>query len=569
MRTGGALALLVVAMLVLAGPASAEKRLVAAGGSTSGNCTDTAGNPPCEIKYAIETVAAAGDEVVVAPGDYTPAGTVAISVPLTVHGVDGQPRPRMLSTLSAGGAITGTVIRHLEIDVAGLTFSGQPVSPGTAVIEDAILVGSGNVFAAALSNGWTMRDSLVRETSANVAAVQVTNGPVTLRNVTAIGEGSGSTGINVVFITGGMCDASTPGSTVAAMRNVIARGTAADLRVGAGICTSPHATINVSFSNYRPDKVTVDQGGELNDQGDNQSGAPLFADSVVGDYHQQPGSPTINAGKADPFTGATDFDGDPRTLGTAPDIGADEFRELPAATTGTALDITTSSATVTGSVDPRGSPTTYLFNFGKTATYGSQTPSLSAGSAAGAQSVTAALSGLDANTVYHYQLVAVNDYGTTLGADATFQTTALPPVDTVAPVFASSRVTPATFAVNTAGAAETPVTGAARKGTTFVYSLSEPARVVFAIQRKLKGRRVGGKCRPPSRSNRRRRACTRFVRAGAFAQLAVAGQNRKRFSGKIGKRKLKPGKYRATLTATDAAGNRSSPRRLNFKVVRR
>jgi hypothetical protein len=62
---------------------------------------------------------------------------------------------------------------------------------------------------------------------------------------------------------------------------------------------------------------------------------------------------------------------------------------------------------------------------------------------------------------------------------------------------------------------------------------------------------------------------TRYVAAGRFAKQSSAGPNRKKFSGKIGRRSLKPGYYRATLVATDAAGNRSAPRRRKFKVVRR
>jgi hypothetical protein len=58
------------------------------------------------------------------------------------------------------------------------------------------------------------------------------------------------------------------------------------------------------------------------------------------------------------------------------------------------------------------------------------------------------------------------------------------------------------------------------------------------------------------------------VQAKRFAKQSKAGANRKRFSGRIGKRALKPGRYRATLVATDAAKNRSKPKRLLFKVVR-
>jgi hypothetical protein len=41
-----------------------------------------------------------------------------------------------------------------------------------------------------------------------------------------------------------------------------------------------------------------------------------------------------------------------------------------------------------------------------------------------------------------------------------------------------------------------------------------------------------------------------------------------RFSGKIAKRALRPGRYRAVIRATDAAGNVSAPARLRFRIVR-
>jgi hypothetical protein len=46
----------------------------------------------------------------------------------------------------------------------------------------------------------------------------------------------------------------------------------------------------------------------------------------------------------------------------------------------------------------------------------------------------------------------------------------------------------------------------------------------------------------------------------------MAGVSRVAFSGRIGK--LRPGRYRATLIATDAAGNRSRPKRVAFRVAR-
>ncbi|MFL5335323.1 MAG: hypothetical protein ACJ8H8_19550, partial [Geminicoccaceae bacterium] len=136
----------------------------------------------------------------------------------------------------------------------------------------------------------------------------------------------------------------------------------------------------------------------------------------------------------------------------------------------------------------------------------------------------------------------------------------------------SAKADPSTFAVDSKGTKETAVKSAAKKkpkkGTTFRYTLSEAARVVFTIERRGKGRKVGKTCKPQTASNRKRKACTRYTRVGAFAQQAHAGRNTKKFSGRIGKTKLSPGSYRATLLATDAAGNRSKTKQVTFKVVK-
>jgi hypothetical protein len=52
-----------------------------------------------------------------------------------------------------------------------------------------------------------------------------------------------------------------------------------------------------------------------------------------------------------------------------------------------------------------------------------------------------------------------------------------------------------------------------------------------------------------------------------IANAATTGS--RLFSGRIARRRLAPGRYRMTLTATDAAGNASAPKRLSFTVRRR
>jgi len=54
------------------------------------------------------------------------------------------------------------------------------------------------------------------------------------------------------------------------------------------------------------------------------SADPLLVDPAHGDFHLIPGSPCIDAGDPVHYP-AIDFEGDPRPLGSAPDIGADEF----------------------------------------------------------------------------------------------------------------------------------------------------------------------------------------------------------------------------------------------------
>ena len=280
------------------------------------------------------------------------------------------------------------------------------------------------------------------------------------------------------------------------------------------------------------------------------------------------GSPALDAV---PAGGAgcstTDQRGVARPQGPGCDIGAYEHAP-PGVTTGDATGVSSGAATLQGQVNPNARASSYRFEFGTTAAYGSSTASQTTGAGVSPEAVAATVTGLVSGTTYHFRLVATNADGTTAGADRTF--VALGPPDTTRPRFLSAALRPTVFAVNRRGRAEVPV-AAVKRGTTFRYRLSEDARVVFTIQRALPGRKVGGRCRRPTARNRSRPRCTRYVRVrgGRFAAAAHAGANRKRFSGRIGRRALKPGRYRASLVATDAAGNASRPpKRLAFRVIR-
>jgi hypothetical protein len=88
--------------------------------------------------------------------------------------------------------------------------------------------------------------------------------------------------------------------------------------------------------------------------------------------------------------------------------------------------VTFSAAVLAGSVDPRGQETDYVFQYGPTRSYGSQTPLSPAGSGTKTLRVSQAVSGLLALTRYHYRIVATNAAGSTKGTDRTFTTPEIP-----------------------------------------------------------------------------------------------------------------------------------------------
>jgi hypothetical protein len=106
-------------------------------------------------------------------------------------------------------------------------------------------------------------------------------------------------------------------------------------------------------------------------------------------------------------------------------------------TTGAPESVTASSAKLTGTVNPGGAPTTYHFDYGTTDSYGLTTKETDAGSGSADVPASAQLSGLTADTTYHYRLVATNASGTVAGADRTLRTSANPQPPSVASVSAS------------------------------------------------------------------------------------------------------------------------------------
>ena len=148
---------------------------------------------------------------------------------------------------------------------------------------------------------------------------------------------------------------------------------------------------------------------------------------------------------------------------------------------------------------------------------------------------------------------------------AAAQITATP--DVTPPSLTAYSLSRSTFAAAATGRS---VASAAKIGTRVRYTLSEPGAVRFTVERGAPGRLVQGSCRTPTRQNLRAKRCTRYgTMKGSFTHAGSAGANRFKFTGRLRGRKLRPGRYRLVAVPRDAAGNRSKPKRVKFRIVRR
>ncbi|MGH9123792.1 MAG: putative glycoside hydrolase [Acidimicrobiales bacterium] len=129
---------------------------------------------------------------------------------------------------------------------------------------------------------------------------------------------------------------------------------------------------------------------------------------------------------------------------------------VPGAATGTATNITPTSATVTGSVNPDGADTTAYAEFGTSGTLGQLSSGQDVGSGSGSVLVQFSLSGLRPGTTYTFHVDATNSAGTVAGSDVTFTTPLpAPTVRTAAAVVNSTTQATVNGVVNPGGQATT------------------------------------------------------------------------------------------------------------------
>jgi hypothetical protein len=112
----------------------------------------------------------------------------------------------------------------------------------------------------------------------------------------------------------------------------------------------------------------------------------------------------------------------------------DRFVSILAATTEAASDVTATTATLHGTVNPEGSPVTEcFFEYGTETIYGQSVPCAETpaeiGSGSSEVEVHADLSELSGGTTYHFRLIARNAQGSARGEDAELTTLPIPTID--------------------------------------------------------------------------------------------------------------------------------------------
>ncbi len=136
------------------------------------------------------------------------------------------------------------------------------------------------------------------------------------------------------------------------------------------------------------------------------------------------------------------------TAGGQEALGAEGIFTTPVALPGPlvetriASNVSQNTATITGSVNPQGSRTSYEFQVGLDTSYGVQVFG-QAGEGSEPVPVSLELQYLQPGTTYHYRLVAISPAGTSYGADVTLTTPVYPASVISAPASAPLLATPA------------------------------------------------------------------------------------------------------------------------------
>ena len=305
-----------LSVLVLAPAAHAETRYASPTGGATG-AEPCLHSDPCTLTNAIQGHVAADvemdDQVIVLGGlgPYNPGTQINVTKRIDIGGEPGAPVP----VINAAGTFgidlqVAATIHDLRIDKAAGTSALFLDGIVGAVGERMFVTYAGATSGAAcmFAESSALRNSVCWATGSMGAGVANGGGIVDakLRNVTAIGSGAGGIGIRM----------DSTSSVAMAATNVIARGTSFDT-VSKTTGVGPTSALTLTNSNYATSSTTGSNASTTPaGTNGNQTAAPLFANASTGNFHELAGSPTIDAGLADPLLDGLDLDRTARAQAT-------------------------------------------------------------------------------------------------------------------------------------------------------------------------------------------------------------------------------------------------------------
>jgi hypothetical protein len=429
-------AAIAMSLVAIAPPASAAtvryaSHLVADGSGAPCTFAD-----PCSLYDAV-TGASAGDTVQLTADEYYLDRQLDVTVDdLTIRGPEGIGAPGSFvayiifrDEASGGLPDSSSKVRlfanstHFErLAITGTTLSAALVGAGTGTktghTYDRVHIannGTGDVLigrAASLTNSIVEQRAVTTNASAVIMTGTITGSTVYSRNGNAIV-------VNDSYITPG-------GSCALSITNSIAWGADANLLLDDRDfgCASLDVEYDYSW-------IPASLGGGIRTPG---SSSPISrshnlfdtpavfdptdpADTYLGNWVLPANSPAINAGCTGGLCSDHDYYGRPRPIGAANDIGAMEQSLTPSVSP----VAVSSSTTLTSTVSPLGSATTYTLQVRSAGADWSTTASGNTADAFTAVSVSATPT-LSANTDYEARIVATNARGTTTSGITAFRT---------------------------------------------------------------------------------------------------------------------------------------------------
>ncbi|MPM07060.1 hypothetical protein SDC9_53364 [bioreactor metagenome] len=259
-------------------------------------------------------------------------------------------------------------------------------------------------------------------------------------------------------------------------------GTAADVKVSTvPTVTTTSVTTFTSTTATLGGNVTADGGETVTDRGvvySSTDATPTIGEPGVTQDANGTGTGSFSESVTGLSPGTTYYVRAYATnsLGTVhgPVVSFTTSPAAPTATTGAASSITSTAATLSGTVNANGASSTVTFEYGTTTGYGSSvTASQSPVTGTNSTSVSGSITGLVPNSTYHFRVKAVNSVGTTNGSDQTFTTSAIAPTATTNS--ATDIVTDAATLNGTVNANNAETTVTFEYGTTTGYGSTATA----------------------------------------------------------------------------------------------